>query len=242
MEPTMFGRCPPTSVATAHDGNDMRIITVQATLRQDHLERFVTASVANARASVATEAGCRRFDVFRNDADPARVGFNEIYDDDDAVDAHGGSAHFETWLSATDGMLDQTVWATCRSLESTGTAARDGTGERSENPSSTGGIMVYQARISVRPEDADGFIGSVTEQARAAAAQEQGLVRFDISQNVELPTEIWLYKVHADAAAARDHAAAPYTAAHLNRFGECYSGGAPGPISGPNIWPPDAGW
>ncbi len=220
----------------------MRIITVQATLRQDHLERFVTASIANARASVATEPGCRRFDVFCDGADPARVGFNEIYDDDGAVDAHGESAHFETWLSATDGMLEQTIWATCRNLFSTRTAPRDVTGERPESPSSTGGVMVHQARISLEPDDADSFIGSVTEQARTAAAQEQGLVRFDISQNVDLPTEIWLYKVHADAAAVRDHAAAPYTATHLGRFGEYYSDGASRTISGPNIWPSDAGW
>ena len=220
----------------------MRIITVQATLRQDHLERFVKASIANARASVATEPGCRRFDVFCDGADPARVGFNEIYDDDGAVDAHGESAHFETWLSATDGMLDQTVWATCRSLFSTRTAPRDVTGELAESPSSTGGIMVHQARISLEPDDADSFIGSVTEQARVAAAQEQGLVRFDISQNVDLPTEIWLYKVHAGAAAASHHAAAPYTAAHLDRFGEYYSDGGLEPISGPNLCPSDAGW
>ena len=220
----------------------MRIITVQATLRPDHLERFVAASVANARASVSTEPGCRRFDLFHDDADPARVGFNEIYDDDDAVDAHGSSAHFENWLSATDGMLDQTVWATCRSLYTGSPESGGVTAEGSGDPSSTRGIRVYQARISLQPDDADGFIASVTDQARAASAQERGLLRFDISQNVDLPTEIWLYKVHADAAASRGHAAAPYTAAHLDRYGEYYSGGGLEPISGPSIWPPDAGW
>ena len=220
----------------------MRTITVQAAIRPDHLERFVAASVANARASVATEPGCRRFDLFHNGADPARVGFNELYDDDGAVEAHGGTAHFETWLSATDGMLDRTVWATCRNIYTGISESRGVTGEGSDGRSSTGGIRVYQARISLEPDDADGFIASVTDQARAAAAQEQGLVRFDVNQNVDLPTEIWLYKVHADAAAARDHAAATYTAAHLDRFGEYYTGGALEPISGPNIWPPDAGW
>ena len=220
----------------------MRTITVQAAIRPDHLERFVAASVANARASVATEPGCRRFDLFHDGADPARVGFNEIYDDDGAVEAHGGTAHFETWLSATDGMLDQTVWATCRNIYTGSSESRGVTGEGPDGRSSTGGIRVYQARISLEPDDADGFIASVTDQARAAAAQEQGLARFDVNQNVDLPTEIWLYKVHADAAAARDHAAATYTAAHLDRFGEYYTGGALKPISGPNIWPPDAGW
>ena len=220
----------------------MRTITVQATLHQDHLEGFVAASIANARASVTTEPGCRRFDLFRDDADPARVGFNEVYNDDGAVEAHGGTAHFEAWLSATDGMLDQTVWATCRNLYTTGLESRGVTGEGSDGHPSTGGIRVYQARISLEPDDADGFIGSVRDQARAAAAREEGLLRFDINQNVDLPTEIWLYKVHADAAAAREHTAAPYTAAHLDRYGGYYSDRALEPVSGPNIWPPDAAW
>lgn len=220
----------------------MRTITVQATIRQDQLEGFLTASIANARASVATEPGCRRFDIFRDGADPARVGFNETYDDDGAVEAHGESAHFAAWFAATDGMADQLVWATCRGLDSTGGARRGMNGAQSEDPPSIGGIVVYQARISVRPEDRDSFRASVTEQARAAAAAEQGLLRFDINQNLDLSTEFWLYKVHADAASARDHAAAPYTAAHLGRFGGYYSDGTPRPISGPNIWPPDAGW
>ncbi len=210
----------------------MRTITVQATLQRDHLERFVAASVANATASVATEPGCRRFDIFHDDAEPERIGFNEIYDDDDAVGAHGDSAHFATWLSATDGMLDQLVWATCRNLYSTGMTPRD----------ATGGIRVYQARISLPPEDADSFIASVTDQARAASVQEEGLLRFDINQNVDLPTEVWLYKVHADHAAARYHAAVPHTVAHLDRFNEFYSTGSPSPISGANIWPPGDGW
>ena len=220
----------------------MRTITVQATIRQEHLEGFLTASIANARASVATEPGCHRFDIFRDGTDPARVGFNEIYDDDGAVEAHGESAHFAAWFAATDGMADQLVWATCRNLGSTAEAHRGVSRERSEDPPSNGGIVVYQARISVRPEDTDSFLASVTEQARAAAAAEQGLLRFDINQNLDLATEFWFYKAHADAAAASDHAAAPYTAAHLDRFGEYYSGGSPRPISGPNIWPPDAGW
>ena len=220
----------------------MRTITVQATIRQDHLDRFLTASIGNARASVATEPGCRRFDVFRDGADPARVGFNEIYDDDGAVEAHGESAHFETWFSATYGMLDQTVWATCRNVYTCTLKSRRVTGEGSGGQSSTGGIRVYQARVSLEPDDADGFIASVRDQARAAAVCEEGLLRFDINQNIDLPTEVWLYKVHAGAAAAGDHAAAPYTAAHLDRYGGYYSDGALEPISGPNIWPPDTGW
>lgn len=231
-------RCARLALQPGTQRDDMRIFTVQATLRDEYLERFVAASVANASASVTTEEGCRRFDIFRDDADAATVGFNEIYDDAAATDAHENSAHFATWLSATDGMLDQLVWAKCSNLFTGGTASRTD----SADPASTGGIGVYQARLSLRTDDADSFIASVTEQARAAVANEEGLLRFDINQNVDVPTEVWLYKVHADPASARDHATAPYTAAHLDRFGDYYSTASPSPISGTNIWPPDAGW
>ncbi len=217
----------------------MRVITVQASLREGDLKQFVAASTANARAAVATEPGCRRFDVFADANNPARIGFNEVYDNDDAVGAHGDSEHFATWLSATEGMLDrEMVWATCRNLFPGDTAHRD---VNDETPSERG-IRVYQARVSVPPDDVDRFISSVTEQARAAWEHERGLIRFEINQNLDTPTEFWLYKVHTGPSAARHHATAPYTVAHLERFGELYSAGPPTPISGPNIWPPHGMW
>ena len=221
----------------------MRVITVQASLREDDIAQFLAASVANGRAAVATEPGCSRFDIFHDAADPGRIGFNEVYDNDDAVAAHGESEHFAKWLSDTEGMAHrEMVWATCRNLFPGDTARwsaeRDGVGELA----SAGGIRVYQARISVPSDpsdDVDRFIASVTKQARTALEHEGGLLRFDINQNLDVPTELWLYKTHADPAAARDHAAAPYTVAHLERFGDLYSAGPSTPISGPNIWPPD---
>ena len=218
----------------------MRVITVQASLREEDLARFLAASIANGRASVGTEPGCHRFDIFQDADNPGRVGFHEVYGNDDAVAAHGESEHFAMWLSATEGILNsEMVWATCRSLFPDDTArwnaARKGVGD----VASVGGIHVSQARISVLPDETDRFIASVTSQARAALEHESGLLRFDINQNVDDPTDLWLYKAHTDPAAARRHAAAPYTVEHVDRFGDVYSAGSPTPISGPNVWPPD---
>lgn len=219
---------------------DMRVITVQASLHEEDLARFVTASIDNGRSSVGTEPGCRRFDIFHDSGHPTRVGFNEVYDNDDAVAAHGESEHFATWLSATEGLAyHDMVWATCRNLFPGDAARRDAARNGDDQQASAGNLRVYHARISVRSDDVDRFIASATEQARAAVENEEGMLRFDINQNLEAPTEIWLYKVHTDPASARRHAAAPYTAAHLEKFGDLYAGASPVPISGPNVWPPD---
>ena len=221
----------------------MRVITVQASLGEHDLEQFLAASTANGRASVATEPGCRRFDIFHDGQNPARIGFNEVYDNDAAVEAHGDSEHFATWLSATEGMLDHDmVWATCRNLFAGPTTSADANSKGVADTASAGGIRVYQARVSVPSDDLDRFIASVTDQARAALEHEAGLLRFEINQNIETPTELWLFKVHAGPAAALNHAAAPYTVTHIERFGDLYPTGPPTPISGPNIWPPDSMW
>ncbi len=44
-----------------------------------------------------TEAGCQRFDVWRDPTDPERVFLYEIYDDRAAFDVHLASDHFKTF-------------------------------------------------------------------------------------------------------------------------------------------------
>lgn len=219
----------------------MRVITVQVSLSEEDLERFVAASTANGRASVETEPGCRRFDIFRDEDDPARIGFNEVYDNDAAVGAHGDSEHFATWLSATDGMGNDLVWATCRNLFRGGATRPDVTRQGVDRPARGGGIRAYQARISVPADDVEPLVSSLKDQGRAALRRERELLRFEINQNLEVPTEIWVFKAHADPASAQDHAVAPYTRAHLDRFGDLYPARPP-PIWGPNIWPRDSEW
>lgn len=56
---------------------------------------------ANARASVRTEPGCRRFDVIEPLGEPDRVLLYEIYDDRAAFDAHCRAAHFLAFDAAS---------------------------------------------------------------------------------------------------------------------------------------------
>ena len=218
----------------------MRVVTVQAAIRAEALASFLDASIANGRGAVATEAGCRRFDIFHDGTDSGRVGFNEVYDNDDAVAAHGETPHFAEWLAATDGMADgDMVWATCRNVLPGVTAQWD-VGPISANlPGPVGGLYVHQARVSVGAGRVEEFTDSVATYRRDAVAAEPGLLRFDVNQSVDDEAEFWLYKVQTGRDAAAAHADAPYSVVHHAAFADVYENSGTLVVSGPNVWPPD---
>jgi autoinducer 2-degrading protein len=74
---------------------------VEFEIRPDDVASFREAVMANARASVAVEPGCQRFDVL--EALPAAPAFYlyEIYDDEAAFKAHLQTAHFKTFDGLT---------------------------------------------------------------------------------------------------------------------------------------------
>ena len=74
----------------------MYLVAVTFQIAMDKAEAFV-ARVQQQAADSLTEAGCRRFDVWVNPADPARVFLYEIYDDRAAFDVHLASDHFKAF-------------------------------------------------------------------------------------------------------------------------------------------------
>ena len=56
---------------------------------------------------LSSEPGVRRFDVLRDEADPAHVVLNEVYVDQAAADAHKQTAHYGRWRDAVAGMMAQ---------------------------------------------------------------------------------------------------------------------------------------
>lgn len=75
----------------------MFVVTVTFVLKPEHIEAFQPAMIENARASLDTEPGCRRFDVSRDANDPAVTFLYEIYDDAAAFEAHKATAHFKSF-------------------------------------------------------------------------------------------------------------------------------------------------
>jgi quinol monooxygenase YgiN len=77
------------------------VILVDFLLKPGSKAEFRRAIDANARASCATERGCRRFDVVEPRDDANRILLYEIYDDRAAFDAHRQTAHFTAFDGAS---------------------------------------------------------------------------------------------------------------------------------------------
>jgi (4S)-4-hydroxy-5-phosphonooxypentane-2,3-dione isomerase len=65
---------------------------------------FLAATRVNAQAS-RTEPGVLRFDVLRDEADPAHVVLVEVYRDEEAAAAHKRTAHYATWRDAVADLM-----------------------------------------------------------------------------------------------------------------------------------------
>lgn len=80
----------------------MIALTVRLRVREGHLEPFRAAILRNAEASHRDEPGCRQFDVSQSRQDPHDFLFYELYDDDDAFEAHRAAPHFAEWRAAAE--------------------------------------------------------------------------------------------------------------------------------------------
>jgi autoinducer 2-degrading protein len=68
-------------------------------------DRFLSAITANATASVRDEPGCLRFDVSREHADPDSYLLYEVYEDEQAFEAHRGTPHYAAWRALSTDLL-----------------------------------------------------------------------------------------------------------------------------------------
>jgi (4S)-4-hydroxy-5-phosphonooxypentane-2,3-dione isomerase len=82
----------------------MFVVNVQVRVQPDQVDKFVAATLANARESVQ-EPGVVRFDVLQDQADPAHVVLVEVYRDPDAAAAHKATAHYATWRDAVADLM-----------------------------------------------------------------------------------------------------------------------------------------
>jgi (4S)-4-hydroxy-5-phosphonooxypentane-2,3-dione isomerase len=80
------------------------VVHVHVRVRAGRVEDFLAATLVNARASLG-EPGVLRFDVIRDQADPAHVVLVEVYRDDDAAAAHKQTPHYAVWRDAVAEMM-----------------------------------------------------------------------------------------------------------------------------------------
>jgi autoinducer 2-degrading protein len=82
----------------------MLVVHVHVRVRPDDVERFLEATVTNARASIG-EPGVLRFDVIADEADPTHVVLVEVYRDAAGAAAHKETAHYAAWRDTVADMM-----------------------------------------------------------------------------------------------------------------------------------------
>ncbi len=83
----------------------MFALVVSLNVKPDLRDRFLAAAEDDSTSSVRDEPGCLRFDVLRDNADPNRFFFYEVYRDEAAFQAHGQAPHFARWRAAAAEVL-----------------------------------------------------------------------------------------------------------------------------------------
>ena len=82
----------------------MLVVHVHVHVKEDQVQAFKEATVANARQSVQ-EPGIARFDVVRQQDDPTRFVLVEVYRTTDDPAKHKETAHYQTWRDTVAGMM-----------------------------------------------------------------------------------------------------------------------------------------
>ena len=91
-------------------------IFVTLKVKPGYMDRFLEASLGDAKGSVGNEPGCFRFDILRDDNEPNVAHFYEVYEDQAAIEAHRRMPHYlqwrETvadWIEDNSARIDATV-------------------------------------------------------------------------------------------------------------------------------------
>ncbi len=82
----------------------MLTIHVHIQVLPEHLQAFITATLANARASLQ-EPGIAQFDLLQQADDSTRFVLVEAYRTPEATAAHKATAHYATWRDTVAPMM-----------------------------------------------------------------------------------------------------------------------------------------
>jgi quinol monooxygenase YgiN len=87
--------------------HNVKIIAILTALpgKTADLRRLLDGMAEASRA----EPGNLRYDLWQDQAEPARLVLDELYTDSDAVAAHRASAHFQAYLSVIGDLAERTA-------------------------------------------------------------------------------------------------------------------------------------
>lgn len=76
----------------------MLVLQVNIRIKPENVDAFMAKVIENAKAARA-EPGCRQFEVLVDAADRTKVMLFEVYDDQQAFEAHQAGAAFKKYLA-----------------------------------------------------------------------------------------------------------------------------------------------
>ncbi|NLM96880.1 MAG: antibiotic biosynthesis monooxygenase [Halanaerobiaceae bacterium] len=74
----------------------MVVYVVEVYVKEDRIEDFKKATIEN-HNKTTQEPGNYRFDVLQSKEDPARFTLYEVYESEEAVQAHKETEHYQKW-------------------------------------------------------------------------------------------------------------------------------------------------
>ncbi len=84
----------------------MIVTFVHIWVKENHIEDFKKASIANHKESIK-EPGNLRFDVLQDDTDPSKFVLYEAYESEEASSEHKKTTHYLTWRESVADWMAQ---------------------------------------------------------------------------------------------------------------------------------------
>ena len=82
------------------------VLVVHLQIKPAAVGKFMPLALENAKATRETEPGCRQFDVVADPQDATKIVFYEVYDSEDAFQAHQRTPHFKKYFDTALQYLD----------------------------------------------------------------------------------------------------------------------------------------
>ena len=90
----------------------MFVLQVTIRIKPENVQAFMKQASENAK-NARQEPGCRQFDILVDPKDQTKVMLYEVYNDEQAFEAHQGTPHFKKYVAEAVPLLasrERTVW------------------------------------------------------------------------------------------------------------------------------------
>jgi autoinducer 2-degrading protein len=87
----------------------MICMLIEVHIQPSRIDEFLKVIERNAVCSEKDEPGCLRFDVLRDNEDPMKFYFYEVYTDEAAKLAHRKTPHYAEWARFAENGLDREI-------------------------------------------------------------------------------------------------------------------------------------